>query len=392
MSRLRLPEAYNHPKVALIVETTLSPGRKILRGIARYAKEYGPWTIYHEPRAQDDAVPQWLKRWQGDGIIARLQSKQLARAIRETGLPAVDVLGVTPDPRIPLVTVDNLAIAQLAAEHLLDRGFRQFGCVGIRGVNWSQQRRDAFVSVVSNAGCECPVHHIPTHSRTFADWETNLNRLADWISRLPRPVGIVTCDDLLGQKVLDACRRARITVPEEAAVIGMDNDETVCAVCTPPLSTVDPDHTHVGYEAARLLDKMMNGSPAPSEPVYQKTLGVVTRQSTDILAIDDHDVAMAVGFIQERAFNNLQVDDVADHVLLSRSALQRRFRESLGRSVYDEITRVRIKRACELLAETEMPIGTVSRKAGFRHQAYMGAVFREKLGKTPGQYRKQADV
>lgn len=392
MNRSLFPETYKRPKVALIVETTLSPGRKILRGIARYAREYGPWTIYHEPQNLDAAIPAWLKRWQGDGIIARMQSKKLARAIRETGLPAVDVLGVTPDSQIPLVTVDNYAIGRLAAEHLIERGFRQFGCVGIRGVNWSQQRRDAFISVVSEAGCACPVYHLPTHSRTYSDWETSLDRLAAWIKRLPKPAGIMVCDDLNGQKVLDSCRQVGIPVPEAVAVIGVDNDETVCAVCDPPLSSVDPDHIHVGYEAARLLDEMLHGGSLPPQPIHLKPLGAVTRQSTDILAIDDPDVAMAVGFIQEHAFADLQVDDVVEHVLISRSALQRRFRESLGRSVYGEIIRVRMKRACELLAETEMPIGMVAKKAGFRHQAYMGAVFQEKLGKTPGQYRKQAKI
>jgi LacI family transcriptional regulator len=392
MALTRLTETYKRLKVALIVETTLSPGRKILRGIARYAKEYGPWSIYHEPRGLDAAVPAWLRRWRGDGIIARMQSKQLARAIRETGLPAVDVLGMAHDPRIPLVTVDNRAISRLAVEHLLERGFRHFGCVGIRGINWSQQRRDAFVSSLAEAGCGCAVYHVPAHSRTYVDWEQNLDRLAEWIKQLPKPAGILVCDDLTGQKVLDSCRRVGVPVPEAVAVLGVDNDETVCAVCDPPLSSVDPDHSRVGYEAARLLDEMIGGAAPPRQPVFLDPLEVVTRQSTDILAIEDPDVAMAVGFIQGHAFADLRVDDVVEHVLLSRSALQRRFRDSLGRSVYGEIIRVRVKRACELLAETDMPIGLVAKKAGFRHQAYMGAVFQEKLGKTPGQYRKQAKI
>ena len=392
MGRRRLTETYKRPKVALIVETTQSPGRKILRGIARYAKEYGPWAIYNEPQGLDAAVPPWLKRWRGDGIIARIQSKQLARTILATGLPAVDVLGKTPDTKIPLLSVDNCAVARFAVEHLLDRGFRQFGCIGTRGSSLSQQRRDAFVALLADAGYNCNTYHLPEQNHTYADWEETLDRLAEWVQQLPKPAGILTCDDLVGQKVLESCRRVDVPVPEMVAVVGANNDETVCAVCDPPLSTVDPDHNRVGYEAARLLDEMMQGIAPPSQPILLEPIGVVTRQSTDILAIGDPDVALAVGFIQEHASTDLRVDDVVDHVLLSCSALQRRFRACLGRSVYGEIMRVRMKRACELLSETDMPIGIVARKAGFRHQAYMGAVFQERLGKTPGQYRKQAKI
>lgn len=390
MARAKLKEVSERPHVALIVETTLSPGRRILRGIARYAREHGPWAIYHEPSAVEEGAPTWLKRWRGDGIIARLQSRQLADAVRRTGLPVVDILGLNLAPDIPLVTVDNEAIAHLAAEHLLERGFKEFGCVGIRGVRWSRRRRDAFALAVEAAGCPCRVYHLPPHSRTYASWEREQDRLAQWVQDLPKPTGVLVCDDLRGQKVLEACRRVGVLVPEEMAVVGCDNDETVCAVCDPPLSSVDADHFNVGYEGAHLLEQLMRGESPPAEPIYRSPVGVVTRQSTDVLAIEDHDVATAVRFIHEHAFEDLQIEDVVSHVLVSQSGLQRRFRNSLGRSIYGEVMRVRIKRACELLAETDMPIGVVARKAGFRHQAYMGAVFKEKLGKTPGEYRRQS--
>ncbi len=376
-------------RVGLIVETAFSPGRKVLRGIARYAREHGGWAIYHEPRGPDEFLPAMLRQWRCDGIIARVRSKRLGRLLLKSGVPVVDVLEGKSDHDLPPVLVDNRSIATLAAEHLLQRGFKQFGYVGVRAVSWSVERRDIFVQAVEQSGSRCRVHHVMPQSRDFSAWENERNRLARWVAGLPRPVGIMVADDLHAQNVLAACNRVGIMVPEEIAVIGVDNDETVCAVCDPPLSTVDPGHLKVGYAAAELLDSLLKGDDHPQSPLVIKPVGVMTRQSTDVLAIEDPDVAMAVRFIHEEVLRPIHVDQVADYVALSRSALQRRFQEHLGRSVYGEIMRVRIGRVCEMLAETDMSIGTIAKKTGFRHQAHMGAVFREKMGFSPGEYRKQ---
>jgi len=297
---------------------------------------------------------------------------------------------MVPDSEIPVVNVDNHGLARMAADHLLERGFRHFGCVSIRSFDRPQQWVDTLVDMLATAGCQCEAHFLPLRTRTYDAWEKEQNQLAQWVRRLPKPVGIMACDDIRGQRVLEACQRVGVLVPEEAAVIGVDNDETICVVCSPPLSTVDAGHTRVGYQAGSLLDRLMCGEDPPAEPTYVSPVGVVTRQSTDILAIEDHEVATAVRFIREHAFGTIRVDEVVRHVSLSQSALQRRFRRLLGRSIHDEIVRVRIHRACELLVETEMPIGVIAAKSGFRHQAYMGVVFQEKLGKTPRQYREQA--
>ena len=281
----------------------------------------------------------------------------------------------------------------LAVEHLLERGFRHFGCVGIRGINWSQQRRDAFVSSLAEADCNCAVYHVPAHSRTFTDWEENLDRLAEWVKQLPKPAGVLVCDDLTGQKVLDSCRGSAFPCRKPWPCSAPTTTKPVCAVCDPPLSSVDPDHSRVGYEAARLLDSMIARRRSPlGSRFFSNRLGVVTRQSTDMLAIEDPDVAMAVGFIQGHAFADLRVDDVVEHVLLSAAPCSDGFATAWAAPSTEKSSACEMKRACELLAETDMPIGLVAKKAGFRHQAYMGAVFQEKLGKTPGQYRKQAKI
>jgi LacI family transcriptional regulator len=176
-------------------------------------------------------------------------------------------------------------------------------------------------------------------------------------------------------------------VPDEVAVVGVDNDEPLCEVADPGLSSVWPDHLRVGYEAAALLDRMMHGTPAPQTPTYIPPRGVVIRPSTDVLAIEDRDIAAAVRFIRQHACDGVAIDDVAAHVSLSRSTLQRRFKQIVGRTLHDETLRMRMSRARELLAESDLPLGIIAEKAGFRHQEYMGAVFRQQLGQTPAQFR-----
>jgi LacI family transcriptional regulator len=199
----------------------------------------------------------------------------------------------------------------------------------------------------------------------------------------------MACSDSRAQRVLEACGRAGVMIPDQVAVIGSGNDETICEFCDPPLSSVVPGYRQVGYEAARMLDRLMRGAVAPSAPLYLKPLGVVTRQSTDVIAVEDPDTAAAVRFIREHACDGVRVQDVAEHCLLSRTELKRRFRRFLGRSVLDQIVRDRLNRAAQLLADTELPIAQIARLSGFSNQQRMGVVFRAKLGITPAQYRKQ---
>ena len=376
------------PHVALIIESSFVSGRGMFRGVADYVRRHGPWSIYTEPRGLEEPPPVWLATWRGDGIIARLSNRRMADAVAKTGIPVVDMLGVVPQPGIPVVHPDDWAIGRLAAQHLLERGLRHFGYCGVRA-NWSQRACEAFVDALSAVGHSCQVYELPLHARLRASWESDQERLARWIQQLPKPAGIMACSDSRAQRVLEACGRAGVIVPDQLALIGVGNDETICEFCNPPLSSVVPGHRRVGYEAARMLDRLMRGETPRSGPLYLPPSGVVTRQSTDVIAVEDTDTAAAVRFIREHACEGIRVQDVAEHCLLSRTELKRRFRRFLGRSVLDQIVRDRVKRAAQLLADTELPIAEIARLSGFSSQQRMGVVFRAKLGTTPGQYRKQ---
>lgn len=391
MADLETAARKSRPHVALLVETSLASGRDILRGIARYVREQGPWAIYHEPRGLEQNVPRWLKRWAGDGIIARIQNPSIAAAVASIGVPTVDVLGMVEDFGFPLVHVDDAAIGRLGAEHLHERGFRHFGFFGIQGENWSARRREAFTRRVTDWRGRSAV--LEAHRRTAASrsWEQFEDELASWIAGLPKPAGVMLASDQLGPYLLEACRRAAAAVPEEVGVVGVDNDEPLCLVSNPPLSSIHPNHVRVGYEAARLLHQILDGQPPTRRPLLLPPSNVVTRLSTNILAIEDRLVAAAVRFIREHACDGINVADVVEHVSVCRSLLQKRFHAALKRTVHDEIIRVRLDRAKELLGETDMPLPLIAEKAGFRHAEYMGAVFKARLGVSPGRFRRTAE-
>ncbi len=361
------------PHVALLIETSLVPGRDILRGIARYLREHQPWALYHEPHGLTDSAPSWLRHWRGDGIVARIQTRAMAEAIRAAHIPTIDVLGVVPDLPFPLVHVDNTAIAQMAADHLLDRGLHHFGYFGIEGENWSAQRYAGFCAAVQ---AQVPKYEVPRDAAGRRSWERLENRLARWVAALPKPAGILVCSDQRGPQFLEACRRADVVVPDEVAVISVDNDEPLCEVCDPPLSSIQAGHTSVGYEAAAALDGILRSGRAPDRPVLVKPQQAITRLSSDMLAIDDAALAAALSLIRERAHEGLTVEAIVRQVGLSRSVLQRRFRALLKRSLHQEIVAARVRRASELLIKTDLPLATVAEDLAADSDGTLGAVSR----------------
>jgi LacI family transcriptional regulator len=380
------------PHVALLVETSLASGRDILTGIARYVREHQPWLLFHEPRSLEEDLPGWLKTWKGQGIIARVQTPKMANALRKTRIPVVDVLGVVPTAGFPLVHVDDEAIGAMGAEHLLVRGFKHFAFLGIHGENWSEARSRAFIQHLERQGYQANVRKETRHQADDVSWEVHQSDLATWVRSLPKPVGIMVCSDQRGGQMLDACRRASALVPDQVAVIGVDNDQPLCSVCNPPLSSVWPNHSLVGYEAARILERLMSGDSNAPARTLTPPKKVVTRHSTDTLAIEDEMVASALRVIRDRACKGIRIDDISAMIGCSRSVLQRRFRSALGRSMHQELVTQRLNAARHLLIETSLPLMDIAERCGFRHQEYMGAVFKATIGQTPAQVRKQSEV
>jgi LacI family transcriptional regulator len=377
------------PHVALIVETSLHYGRQILSGITRYLRSHQTWHVFLEQRELWTAPPTWLRQWRGDGVICRKTTPELARVLAKAGIPLVDLTdGVPPmGAGAPRIEADHVAVARLAADHLMDRGFRNFAFCGFEEQAWARQRREGFVAALAERGFTCNVWESPWIGPHARSWEREQEQIARWLKTLPLPVGLMACNDMRGQHVLDACKRIDLAVPEEVAVIGCDDDDVLCNLCQPPLSSVIPNPSRVGYEAAALLDRMMLGEAPPRIPLLIEPVGVQTRQSTDVLAIDDPAVASVLRYIRERAFHGVSMKEVLKHAAMSRSLLERKFRQYLGHSPKAEIRSVQLKRVKQLLAESDLSLTEISQLAGYAHSEYMSVVFKRETGHTPGQFR-----
>jgi LacI family transcriptional regulator len=376
--------------VALIIETSTVYGRRILRGVNRYLRTHRPWSVFFQQSDLDARPPEWLRDWRGDGILVRLLSPALARRLLRSRVPAVNLNDILPGCGLPRIRTDDRAVGRMAADYLLGRGFRHFAFCGFSGQFWAAERGAGFREALAADGFDCPVYESPWGGPRARPWEREQEAIGRWLRSLPRPAAVLACNDMRGQHVLDSCQRAGLMVPEEVAVLGVDDDELLCELCDPPLSSVVPNPEGVGYEAAALLDRLMAGEQPPDAERLVAPLGVATRQSTDVLAIGDPQVAAAVRYIREHACHGVTVADVLHHVPQARTVLERRFRKFLGRSPQAEIRAVQLKRAKQLLAETELTLEQVAALTGFKHPEYLSVVFKRATGQTPGAFRRAA--
>ncbi|MHB0959376.1 MAG: XylR family transcriptional regulator [Pirellulaceae bacterium] len=382
------------PRVALLIETARGYGRGMLRGIVRYGRLHGPWSFYLTPGDFQQALPR-MQQWGGAGTIARIETPTIAKAILAARVPtiALDLSDAQLRPDNPLsrlsqVESDSAGAARMAAEHLLERGFRGYAFVGIAGRVWSRRRQESFCAAIAQHGFAAHVYP-PPRRKQDRQWEREQGHLSAWLAALPKPIGLMACDDERGREVLEACRVAALQVPEEVAVVGVDNDELLCELADPPLSSVALNAEQGGYRTAELLDQLMRHKSRKQRRLLVEPLHVVTRRSTDIVAIQDRSVASALHFIHQQARRPIQIDDVVRHVAISRRALEIRFRAAIGRTILSEIQRIRLQRAKRLLLETDLPLPAVAESAGFGTPSYLVQVFRQRVGVTPAKYRRQ---
>lgn len=373
-------------KIALLVETSLGSGREILRGIAQYARQSGDWQLFHAAGGLHEPPPDWINRWEGDGIIARIQNREMLEELGTLNVPVVDVLGVCEN-RFPLVHVNDMAIAEIAASHFKERDFRHFAFYGIEGENWSERRAAGFQEACRGCGS---FQLLQTPRSSSSRGGKAFSKVQEWVASLPKPVGIMVCSDQRGLELLEACLSEGIPVPEQVAVVGVDNDTALCEISDPPLSSVRGGHFNVGFEAAALLDRLIAGETLPTNALFVPPNGIVIRESSDIQAISDPVVARGIHFIRERLSEPITNDTIARAAGVSRTLFQKRFREATGQSIRAYILDRRIERALSLIECTDIPLIEIADRTGFRHQEYLGQVIKKATGMTPGALRKNA--
>ncbi len=377
-------------RVALLIETSRAYGRSLLRGVKRYAVEHGPWSMFTEIRDLESKPPLWLKGWNGDGILVRSGSQAIASAVKRVGVPAIELRSTRRAGSFPFVGVDNEMVGRMVAEHFLERGFRHFAVYGLDTEHFFATRRESFVIALQKRGFRCAEFRQSGKSERPREWEQQQTKLGRWLQKLPKPTGILACTDQLGCWLLDACVRAEIRVPDDIAVVGVENDETLTSLSSPPLSSVQLAGERIGYEAAAQLDMMMSGRALKSDRTFVPPIAIVTRQSSDIIAVEDPMLASALRVIRTQASKGLTVDELLKQVPISRSSLERNCRKYLGRTPNEEINHCRIAHVCELLRDTDLSLDAIADRTGFQSAQYLIYLFKKFRSITPGQYRLQS--
>ena len=390
----RTPAEGRQTRVLLLVESSRSVGRGLLGGIAAYVRAHRNWSVFYQERGLGDGPPPWLADWEGDGIIARVENLRLARAIQRLNLPTVELRGRSRLPGVVTFGSNQQSVARMAAEHLLERGFRRFAFCGFGGADYSESRLRYFRDYLAARGYQVQSYSAAHNPETFAtpareaEALVRPEALGAWLAALPKPAGVFACNDVCAQQLLNICRQIGIPVPERVAVIGVDNDLTLCELCDPPLSSIVLDTRRIGFEAAAQLDRLIRGERPESLSTLIEPLGVQMRQSTDVVGVEDAQVASALRFIRLHACDGIQVEAVARHAAWSCRTLERRFRALIRRSVKEEIIRIRIERIKQLLVETEYPLAQIAEIAGFEHPEYLNVLFKRETGQRPGEYRR----
>jgi LacI family transcriptional regulator len=407
------------PLVAVILDAARAYDRLVIGGIAQFVREQrdgrrpGPaWSLYVE---EDPLLKlPCLRRWHGQGIIASFDDRRVARAVAGVEIPVVGVGGGygwhERGGRIPYIYTDNAAIGRLGATHLLACGtptLAFFGYPPGRTTGWSQERAAAFAAAAAAAGRPC---HIFTGRYGDARrWEELQRELTGWLANLPRPLGLMAANDLRARHVLEACRRLGLRVPADVAVLGVDNDQLICELTSPPLSSVDQSARRIGFEAASALDERMQDAfgresqardggtgrgprrahrrASPPECVIVPPIGVIARASTDTLASDDPAVVAMLHALRSSPWRKPSAEEIAGRVGLSRASLEQRFRAAVGRTIHEEFIRLRVQRLRALITDSDLPLKTIATRAAFPSLQYMTTFVRRHTGLTPARLR-----
>ncbi len=368
-------------------------GRQVQKGICRFAGPNSLW-VFHRVRHQD-AIRQ-MQDADTVGMISMRQPEDCAADARCYGLAAVGVGKWSPEHKaldLAYVDVDPNAMGETAAEYFINRGFSNFGMFDADQTHHSRYRGKAFVAALRRKKLPCDVfdrdREYPPCGGPMPVISEDSEQIRRWLAGLPKPLGVFCIDDSTGLWICEVCRRTGVHVPEEVAVLSADDDKLICNMSHPPLSSIVVPAEQVGFEAAKLMDALLGGQKAPKRPILLPPMGVTTRQSTDVMTIEDAFVVRAVRFIRENAQRGIRVEEVAEAVSMSRRAMERRFRKFIGRSPFDEIRRVQIEHIKMILARTDKTLETLTPECGFESVMCMSLAFRKATGMAPGAWRKQ---
>ena len=379
-------------RIILLSDFAEEYNKNLLRGITRYSKDHGPWTFcrmptYYRETMGMDAVLQWAKEWEADGVIGQFYNNEEIKKFKQANIPVIAQDFKERFTDIPNITGSYRETGRLGAEYFLMKGFKNFAFYGFNNIVWSRERAEGFESRIQEAGYK--VHNYELKDTTSMDqWYYKSSALSVWLNSLPKPIAIMTCDDNQGNHIIEAAGHAGIRIPDEIAVLGVDNDETICDLSDPPLSSIGLDTEKGGYEAARLMEQMIEAKTCSAPDIVVKATQVISRHSTDIFASKDKYIVSALKYIHDNLDKNLKVDQVLREVPLSRRSLEKRFVQTTGYPVYEYIYNQRIEKFTQKLLETDMTIFEIAIDLGLNDSKNIARQFKQIKGLTPMEYRK----
>ncbi|HEY2880934.1 MAG TPA: substrate-binding domain-containing protein [Pirellulales bacterium] len=362
-----------------------------IHGITDYAKQHAHWSFTRVPETFGTSI-EWLRYWHGDGAFVAIYTPEDAKLTSRIGIPIVNLATHLPNLNTPSITMDHRAVGELAARHLLSRNFRRFGYYGPSDLLFAQLRRDGFCDCVREAGCEVKVLEVQTADHDARQkLDEQQQSLEQWLREFTPPVGILASADLRASLILEACQKLRLRVPEDVAVVGVDNDPMICDFCDPPLTSISRNDYQIGYEAAILLEHLLNDGDAPEKPIRIPPAGIVERGSTDTVAVEDSLVAEAIRFMRENVHEHFGIDELLRQLPVSRRSLEYRFRTAMGRSPYDYLNQIRVDQAKRLLSDPHRTSLTkIATSCGFGDLRRFRIVFQRLVNANPAEYRQAA--
>ncbi len=373
------------PHILVLIESSRESGRQLISGIADYARHFGPWRFHWEPSGLPSIQSSRDFLQSFDGVLARDVAQ--IEPLLDAGVPVVTFrYGQHRRAGVGWVVIDDYALSQVAADHFLERGFRHFAFCGLAGASWSQRREKGFCQAVKNGGYDS----VDAFNLQAAG--EGVEELAQWLRGLPRPVAVMAVNDEVALAVTRACRAAKLKIPDECAVVGVDNDPVVCGMSFPPLSSVRVQQHQAGYDAAALLGKLMRGASPKSMEVVSRAGELVLRQSSDIFSVDDDAVCKALRFIHEHVDRPIQVDEVAQAAGLYRRGLERRFHKYMDHTILEVCREARASHIARVLRESQLSLEEIAYQCGFSQSSHMTRFFTTVRGETPSAYRKRVSA
>lgn len=380
-------------KIILLIDISEEYGQNLTKGIVKYSKEHGPWVfckmpLFYRETHGVEGIVKFAKEWGANGIIAHLDNALDIKKIHEAGISLIVEDFKERFEGTSNITGGYFETGEMGAEYFIKKGFKHFGFYGFKNIVWSRERFEGFQNYLSDH--KFAVHNFDQdHQGEKTLWFYKPSLLSQWLKSLPKPIAIMACDDERAQHITEACKQAQIPIPEQIAVLGVDNDQMICNLSDPPLSSINLDTEKGGYEAAKLIHFLISEKKQTPQNIVVKPTHIITRHSTDITSASDELIAKALKFIHLNIADKINVSDVLKEVPLSRRSFEKRFYDITGVAVYKYIYNLKIQKFAERLLETDKTVSEIAMESSFALSNNISRQFKQVKGCTPSEYRKQ---